>query len=154
MTERHDESAVAARRAIELGPGSADIAAFTSLVFNFSGRPDEALAQITKAMRLSPIYPSWYLGDLGFANRLLSRHDDAIAAFEEYGRRSPGFGHVDLVIIYGDLRRTEAAHAEAERLMQARPNFTIAAWRQTQFYRDSARLGADMAGLREAGVPE
>ncbi len=106
---RHDEAVAEAWRAIDLGPGSADIAAFASLVFNFSGLSREALAQIEKAMRLSPIYPSWYLGDLGFANRLLGRHEEAISAFQEYGRRSAGFGHVDLVILYHDLGRDEDA---------------------------------------------
>ncbi len=153
MTGRHDEAVAEARRAIDLGPGSADIAAFTSLVFNFSGLAEEALVQIKKAMRLSPIYPSWYLGDLGFANRLLGRYEEAISVFKEYGERSPGFGHIDLVIIYHNLGRNEASKAEAARLLEARPNFTIASWRQSQFYRDTARLEADVSALREAGLP-
>ena len=153
-TGRHDEAVVAARRAIDLAPSSADIAAFTSLVFNFSGLAEEALVQIKKAMRLSPIYPAWYLGDLGFANRLLAKYDEAIDVFKEYGKRSPGFGHIDLVIVYGELGRHEESRAEAERLLQARPKFTIASWRQTQFYHDPARLEADVAALREAGLPE
>jgi adenylate cyclase len=154
MTARHNEAVGEARRAIDLGPGSADIAAFTSLVFNFSGLADEALAQITKAMRLSPIYPSWYLGDLGFANRLLGRYDEAIRAFKEYGERSPGFGHIDLVIIYSDLGRKEESEAEAVRLSAARPSFTITSWRRTQFYKNPVRLEADVEALREAGLPE
>jgi adenylate cyclase len=149
----HDEAIAEARRAIDLGPGSADIAAFTSLVFNFSGHADEALLQIKKAMRLSPIYPAWYLGDLGFANRLLGRHEKAISAFREYGERSPGFGHIDLVIIYGELDRMEEARGEAVRLLAARPGFTITSWRRSQFYKNPARLDADVAALRKVGLP-
>ncbi len=153
MRGRHDEAIAEARRAIDLGPGSADIAAFTSLVFNFSGHADEALLQIKKAMRLSPIYPAWYLGDLGFANRLLGRHEKAISAFREYGERSPGFGHIDLVIIYGELDRMEEARGEAVRLLAARPGFTITSWRRSQFYKNPARLEADVAALRKVGLP-
>jgi hypothetical protein len=34
-----------------------------------------------------------------------------------------------------------------------RPGFTIAAWRKTQFRRDRAQLEADLAALRDAGLP-
>ncbi len=152
-TGRHDKAVAEAWTAVKLGPSSADIAASTSLIFNFSGLAEEALVQIKKAMRLSPIYPPWYLGDLGFANRLLGRYEDAIRAFKEYGKRSPGFGHIDLTIIYGDLGRTDDARAEAARLLEARPSFTISSWRQSQSYKDSARLEADMAALGKAGLP-
>ena len=151
---RHDEAVADARRAIDLGPNSADIAELASFVFSFSGRADEGLVQIERAMRLTPGYPSRYLGILGLANRLLSRYEEAIVAFKEYGRRSPGFGHVDLIILYGDLGRKEDAQAEAARLLAARPGFTISAWRRSQSYKDPARLEADVAALRAAGVPQ
>lgn len=148
----HEEALREARRAVELGPNSADIAAFMSLVFNFCGQPAEALIQITRAMRLSPIYPSWYLGDLGFANRLLGRFDDAIAALQEYGRRSPGFGHIDLVIIYQQNGGLDDAKAHAKQLLTARPDFAIDAWKDTQFYSNLASLSADVAALQAAGL--
>ena len=38
--------------------------------------------------------------------------------------------------------------------MAARPEFTIADWRKTQFIRrDAARVEADAAALRAAGLP-
>lgn len=154
MRGSHDKAVKAAWRAIDLGPGSADIAIFTSLIFNFSGQAEEALVQITKAMRLSPTYPAWYLGDLGFSYRLLGRHEDAIRVFREYGERSPGFGHIDLAIIYGELSRKEDAAAEAAQLLASRPGFTITSWRESQLYSDPARLEADVTALRETGLPE
>ncbi len=150
----HDVAVKAAWRAIDLAPGSADIAAFMSLVFNFSGHPEEALVQISKAMRLSPTYPAWYLGDLGFSYRLLSRYEDAIRAFHKYGQLSPGFGHIDLTIIYGELGRKEDAAAEAEKLLAARPSFTITSWQTSQLYSDPERLQADSRALHEAGLPD
>ncbi len=154
MRGNHDEAVQEAWRAIDLGPGSADIAIFASLLFNFSGHPEEGLVQINKAMRLSPTYPAWYLGDLGFSYRLLGRYEDAIRVFREYGERSPGFGHIDLAIIYGELGRKEDAAAEAARLLAARPSFTITSWRESQLYKDSAQLEADVKALRLAGLPE
>lgn len=152
MAGHHNEALNEARVSVHLGPNSADIAAFTSLVFNFCGEPAEALTQITRAMRLSPIYPSWYLGDLGFANRLLGRFDEAIAAFEEYGRRSSGFGHIDLVILYQKTGRLDEAKVHVQQLMDARPDFEINAWKNTQFYSDAKLLTEDVAALRASGL--
>ena len=152
---QHEAAVQSAESAIDLAPGSADIAAFSSLVFNFSGYPDRAKLQIERAMRLSPIYPAWYLGDLGFAQRLLGHYDDAIRAFREYGERhGPGFGQADLTIIYDALTRPDDALEQARQLLAARPDFSIASWRQTQHYSDPARLAADIAALRKARLPE
>jgi hypothetical protein len=58
------------------------------------------------------------------------------------------------VIIYQEASKAEEARRTAEQLMAARPNFTIAAWLKTQFIRrDAARVEADAAALRAAGLP-
>ena len=52
------------------------------------------------------------------------------------------------------LCQPEEAKRTAARLMAARPEFTIAGWRKTQFIRrDAARVEADAAALRAAGLP-
>jgi adenylate cyclase len=93
----------------------------------------------------------------GHAWRRLStrgRTDEAIAAFEAYHARNPGFGLTDVVIAYQEKGQPEEAKRTAARLMAARPEFTIAGWRKTQFIRrDAARVEADAAALRAAGLP-
>jgi adenylate cyclase len=150
---RYEEAVVDARRAVELSPGSADVAELASFVLAPSGYPEEAVALSEKAMTLSPNYPAVYLGTLGQAYRLSGRIEDAIAAFTAYDARSPGFGLTDLVIAYQQSDRPEQARRAAERLLAARRNFTIASWLKTQFRRDAARLEADIAALRAAGLP-
>ena len=78
---------------------------------------------------LSPNYPAQYLGTLGDAYRQYGRLDEAIAVFEAYHGRSPGFGLTDVVIAYQEKSQPEDAKRTAERLMAARPAFTIAGWR-------------------------
>jgi len=74
--------------------------------------------------------------------------------FKAYHARSAGFGLTDLVIIYQEIGLAEEAKRTAEQLMAARPNFTIAGWLKTQFIRrDTARVEADTAALRAAGLP-
>jgi len=155
MVQGHYEEAVVhARRAVELAPGSADAATFACFVLASSGYPEEALVQIRRAMTLSPNYPATYLGHLGNACRLTRRIEEAITAFKAYDARNPGFGLTDLVIAYQQNGQREQAKQTAERLLAARPKFTIASWRNTQFRADTAQLEADMAALRAAGLPE
>jgi adenylate cyclase len=149
----YDEAAVHARRAAHLAPGSADAVAFACVVLANVGNPQEAVAHGERAMILSPNYPAYYLGQLGNAYRLAGRTEEAIAAFNSYHARSPGFGLGDLVIVYQQTDRPAEARRTAEQLLSLRRDFTIAAWAKTQFRADKAGIEADIAALRAAGLP-
>jgi adenylate cyclase len=137
-----------------LAPGSADTAELASHVLAASGYPNEAVELGEKAVSLSPNYPAVYLGTLGNAYRLSRRTEQAIAAFQAYHTRNPGFGLTDIVIIYQQTDQLEKARRTAEQLLVARPNFTIAEWLKTQFSRrDVAQVEADTLALRAAGLP-
>ena len=136
-----------------MAPGSTDVAELASFILTPSGSPEEGLVLIQKATTLSPNHPPMYLGILGNAYRLSGQIDEAIAAFEAYNARSPGFGLVDLVIAYQENGQANKANDAAKRLLSARRDFTIAAWLKTQSRRDAGRLDADIAALRVAGLP-
>jgi len=150
---QYDEAVFNARKAVQLAPGSADVAERASFILTPSGFPEEGLVLIQKASTLSPNHPPVYLGILGNAYRLSGQIDEAIAAFEAYNARSPGFGLVDLVIAYQENGQADKAKDAAKRLLSARRDFTIAAWLKTQFRRDTARLDADIAALHASGLP-
>jgi adenylate cyclase len=150
---RYDKAVADAKRSVQLAPGSADVAELASFVLASSGFPEEAVILIEKAITLSPNYPPLYLGILGNAYRLSGRIEEAIAAFKGFSARSPGFGLSDLVIAYQENGQPDEAKQTAKRLLAARPEFTIALWLKTQFRRDTARLEADVAALRAAGLP-
>jgi len=150
---RYDEAVAAAKKAVKLAPGAADAAELASHVLAASGYPEDAVVLGEKAMSLSPSYPAMLLGTLGNAYRLSGRTEQAIAAFQAYHARNPGFGLTDLVIIYQQTGQPEKARRTAEQLLAARPNFTISEWFKTQFRRDAAQVEADKAALRDAGLP-
>ncbi len=154
MEGRHDEAVADARKAVRLAPGSADVAQLAGFIVLPSGYAEEAIALCEKSISLSPNFPTVYLGTLGDAYRQAGRTDDAIATFEAYNARNPGFGLTDVVIAHQEKGQPEEAKRTAARLMAARPEFTIAGWRKTQFIRrDAARVEADAAALRAAGLP-
>ena len=154
VRRKHEEAVAEARKAVDLGPGSADAATFASFVLASSGHGQEAVHQIERAMKLSPKYPPTYLGHLGNAYRVMARYQDAIAAFRAYGERSPGAGLVDLVLCYQRTGRDDEAKAGARRVLAANPKFTIGNWRKTQFGSDVAYVEADVAALEAAGLPD
>ena len=105
------------------------------------------------AIVLQPEFSLGLLGTLGDAYRQAGRTDDAIATFEAYNARNPGFGLTDVVIAHHEKGQLDEAKRTAARLMAARPEFTVAGWRKTQFIRrDKARVDADEAALRFAGL--
>jgi adenylate cyclase len=152
LREQYDEAVFNVRKAVQLAPGSADVAELASFILTPSGYPEEGLVLLQRAITLSPNHPPMYLGSLGNAYRLSGQIDEAIAAFEACNARSPGFGLVDLVIAYQENGQADKAKDAAKRLLVARRDFTIAAWLKTQFRRDRALLEADVAALRAAGL--
>jgi len=152
LKERYDEAVSHTRKAVQLAPGSADIANLAGFILALSGCPEEALVLAQKSIALSPNHPTLYLGVLGNAYRLSGQIEEAIAAFEAYNARSPGFGLADLVIAYHENGQPEKSKDAARRLLSARRDFTIAMWLKTQVRRDKARLEADVAALRTAGL--
>jgi adenylate cyclase len=151
---RHVHAIAKLKTALDLSPNHADLTAYLAAAHIWNGEPGTGIGLIRKAMRLSPIYPAWYIGLYGFALRLDGRYEDAIDALRKYGRRERGSGLVDLAIIYAESDDIEAAQREAKEVLRHRTGFTIAEWARTQMYRDPARLDRDIAALRVAGLPE
>lgn len=154
LQRRFDEAAIHARRAADLAPGSADAVSLACFTLAFAGHPGEAVAHGERALTLSPNYPPYYLGHLGNAYRLAGKTEEAIGTFKAFHARAPGFGLVDLVLVYQQGSRGADAARTARELVSIRRDFTIGAWAQTQIRADAAGLEADIAALRAAGLPE
>jgi adenylate cyclase len=155
LKSRFEEAAAAARRAAKLGPGLPDVLIFGGFVLTCCGYAAEAIGQIRKGLALNgPNFQPWHLGVLGNAYRLAGRTDEAMAAFRGYHARSPGFGLADIVMIQEQAGHVEAARETAAELAVTRPTFTVTSWQRTQFRVDAEQMAADLASLREAGVPE
>jgi len=91
MEGRHDEAVASARKRFNWRLARLTLCN-SPLYSPPSGYPEEAIALCEKSMTLSPNYPAPYLGTLGDAYRQSGRTDEAIAAFEAYHARNPGFG--------------------------------------------------------------
>jgi adenylate cyclase len=156
LTRRHfDEAVPLVRKALELAPGSADMAVVAGWVLSATGHPREATVEMERAMKLNPQCPPlYYLPFLGNAYRLAGRTEEAIAVLEEFYARAPNIGLRDLVLAYERAGQHEKAKGAAARLLVAQPDFTIRSWIDIQFRSDMMEFEADIAALRTVGLPE
>jgi tetratricopeptide (TPR) repeat protein len=76
---RFDEAAGHVDRALDLNPNDADVLAHAALCRAYLGDAESALALATKAARLNPHHPDWYLYSTAVALFLLERYADAVA---------------------------------------------------------------------------
>ena len=83
---RFDEATWHVDRAIELNPNDADVLAHAALCRGFLGDPALGLTMATKAMRLNPHYPDWYIASEGLALFMLGRYSEALTLMA----RTPG----------------------------------------------------------------
>ena len=154
---QHDKAIAALEEAVTLSPGGANVAAHMALVLNYSGRGDEALVQIKRAMRLSPNYPGWYLPNLAQAYGSKGQFEEAIAIWKEYINRTPtGLRHLPfttLAVYYGALGMEKEARAAAAEALRRKPDFSVGEYDRFPF-KDRKRIEEIKSLLRKAGLPD
>jgi tetratricopeptide (TPR) repeat protein len=152
--KQHEQAMAEIERAIALSPNDADICRVRAEVLAFTGRPEEAIRAIEKAMRLNPHSPAIYLYILGRDYRLTGRYEEAIATLKKARTRDPDFlfTHVDLAGIYSELGREEEARAEAAEVLRINPHYSLEVMRQNAPYKDPAVIERWLVALRKAGL--
>jgi tetratricopeptide (TPR) repeat protein len=121
-----------------------------------SGRPEEGVSLVKKAMRLDPHYPPNYLIYLGHAHYVMGKYQEAITALERSVTRIPGAysPHRMLAVIFSELGRKEEARAEVAAMLRISPRACLESQRERLPFRDQAVLERYLEGLRKAGLPE
>ena len=155
MYKRQYEKAIAeGERAVSISPNGAHFNAIHAVILNFAGRPEEAIELTKKAMRLSPIYPGWFLYTLGLAYRLTGQYDQAIETLKRCREQNPeNIGsYIQLVIVYGQLEQMEEAQAMVSEILKKNPKFSLKGYAKSRFYKDPAQIELELDALRKAGL--
>jgi adenylate cyclase len=157
LFRRQYEKAIAeGERAVSISPNGAHNNAILGIVLNYTGRSGEAIEFIKKAMRLSPIYPAWFLHRLGMAYRLTGQYDEAIKTLNRFRDRNPEhiFSYTELTLVYIHLGRYEEAEVLVTELLQKHPKFSLDRYEKTRFFKDHRELDRELDALRRAGLPQ
>jgi TolB-like protein/Tfp pilus assembly protein PilF len=145
-------------RSLRLNENSAFAWGLSAATYCYLGRPDEALARLETAARLSPFDPlnlfSW--GVAGLAEFVSGRYDRGVAWEQKALRQNPRFvaSHRALTTCLWHAGRRAEARAAARKLLALDPSFRIAAFAARYPLRRRDDMRRYLSGLRAAGLPE
>jgi TolB-like protein len=148
--KQHDEALAAYERALELNPNDADILARMAYAVSCSGDARRAIDLLTRAMRLNPYYPDWYLWHLGDAYFDLGDYEQTVRTLRKM--RDQSEAHRLLAASYAHLGHGTEAGYHAEKLLAVHPDFSIAHWRRVSADRNRDSVNRLLEGLIKAGV--
>jgi TolB-like protein len=153
---RFDEAYRFSERAMLLGPSNSFAAGVAANVALFCGRPRDMEPLLRKAMRLCPVYPAWYVGDLAYAYLYMDRRDEAIATAREALRIDPDYiyTYYVLAIAFSELGRTTEAGEAVDNILRIEPRSAVSTIARTQPFQDTRMRDRQLDGLRKAGLPE
>ncbi|MGW8303822.1 MAG: tetratricopeptide repeat protein, partial [Desulfobacterales bacterium] len=156
MMRKYGKAIEAGERAIALNPNSADAYAWLSISLRYTGKLDDALISIQKALRLSPFPPSLYLLALGNIYRDSGMHAEAITAYEKVVARQPDdmFAHIGLASSYSLSGKDKEARMAASEVLRINPKFSVAHYAKTLPGKDQIIRDRFIDSLRKAGLPE
>ncbi len=139
-------------RALALNSNDADFLAEMAIALTYMGRPEQAISQLKKAMRMNPRHPSWYWQVLGFAYYEVGQYKEALSILKQDNK--PWFKtHRTLAAVYVRLGLLEEARAEVSKLFEKNSHYTLKS-ENYQPYKDETRRQRLINDLLKAGVPK
>jgi adenylate cyclase len=161
LLQRQYENAITeGERAVALGPNIACNQAILAQTMLFSGRFEDAIKLVKKAMRLNPYYPAWYLEPFAMAYGMIGHHEKAIKAYTKLlNRRRKDRGNsitplLGLTINCMLIGQEDEARAFAEEIMEINPNFSLEWLQKATNFKDPLYLNKPLEALRKAGLPD
>ena len=155
LSHAHDEAITAGERSVALNPNHADNWANLGCSYAVSGKPGEAVAAMRRAMRSSPIYPTWYLNILGYAHYQCAQYDDAERILRLALQREPAYSDCRLILAAAlqARGRFNDAGREAREVLRHDPEFRL---RQLEarlaIVKDREMLARFLDVLRQLGL--
>jgi tetratricopeptide (TPR) repeat protein len=138
-------------RAMQLNPNCPDMLIDIADEFVFTGRLNEAIHNVERAMRLNPIYPDSYMWTMGTALYHCGQYDAAAAALSRIAQ-PPNLVRRHLAATYVRLGEVDKAREVAAEFLRNDPEYTLD--RENIWpYKDARVAEAFLADLRDAGLP-
>jgi adenylate cyclase len=150
---QHDLAEFHSQRSVDLNPNDAHAAMNRALQLRDLGRAEEGIEWARKAMRLNPYHPNWYWHSLARVLHTAGRYDEALDAYNHIAD-PPSFFHAYVAACHAQLGRMDDARTHAALALEARPDFSVAAWGRILPFKNGADLQRFLDGLRKAGLPE
>jgi adenylate cyclase len=140
--------------ALSLNPNLALAYNLLGSIYNYSGRPLEAIPVIERAIRLDPAFSSHFLHFLGMAYLLAGKYETAAVLLRQRVNLVPStdFSRALLASALGHLGEIDEARRIWRELKEINPNYTFAAHVGRQPFARQEDIDRIADGLRQAGV--
>ncbi len=152
----HDQCIAYAKQGVANGPGLASPFITLGWFQLFAETPLEAVENLKRGMRLSPIVSAPQSAQLGSAYRNSGQMELAVATLKNTVKRFPKFvtGHVGLATCYGLMGMEEEAKSTVKEILRLDPSYSISRFSTPNFFRNKETMEKWAQPLREAGLPE
>jgi adenylate cyclase len=155
VTEQYEDASNYTQRAVKLSPSNAFVAGVHSFsVINTDG-PREAIIQIKKAMRLSPIYPAWFVWCLGTYYYFDDQVEIAITTLKEAFSREPE-SLLPLPLLANALFEqglVKESHNIIADILRLDPEFSVSRWARIRLWSNELHQ-KESSRLSDAGLPD
>jgi adenylate cyclase len=157
LTQDLDVFYAEAAQALRLNPHEPFLLGNLGNWLSFSGRWDEGVAMVRKAIALNPkVYPRWWHAALGKNHYRKGEFRMALVEFKNMNLPNWWWNQVELAYTYGQLGDAENARAAVTKLLELYPGFNLekAVMEHKKFSFEQSYIELAVEGLRKAGVPE
>jgi TolB-like protein len=156
LRSQHDKSIEMMEQAINRAPSHAASVALYALSLHLSMQPDDCIRQIKRAMRLSPIYPYWYMVPLAGSFLIKGEPQLAYDALTTAIEREPGSNlpRIWMAVALVDLNQLDKSKEQARYILNLDPGFSIKTWSAGIEFKDTSWNRKLERNLLEAGLPE
>lgn len=154
----YNEGLEAVNRARELNPNIAFVTFLVGAVQNVCGNPEDGLACIEHAIRVSPGDPGafFFYTAAAMAHLMCDRPSEACDLATKSARMYAGWDTTYRILAPAlvQLGRMDEARSAITKLLELSPTMTISGLRERWPIRDKETLNTILDGLRIAGLPE
>jgi adenylate cyclase len=156
LKRRHDDALANCYKAVDLRPNCPTANSYLANVLHYCGRPAEAVTKLKEAIRITPVYPPWYMSLLAAAYRESGQVGQSIIAARHGIQLNPGDlePRVTLCSDYVLAGQSQQARGAAQEIVAIDPTFSTGRYVATQPYKEEQTLKRLTDSLREAGLPE
>jgi len=155
LNRDHEKALTAAEKAVLIRP-SCDVSfAVKASILTYLGRPEEAIPLARFAIRLSPVYPSYYPTILGYAYFHSGKFNEAREAAEVSIKTDPGNLEALILItaIHVAMGNMKQAQKTAQAIKDVHPEFSLTAFAANHPYRDQKHLEQILTHLNQVELP-
>jgi adenylate cyclase len=156
LERRFDEALAIARQAVAVRPGCTNANGFLANVLLHCGENSDAVTHARRAIRISPVYPPWFMEILSGAYRECGQSEFAVTTAQEGIRLAPKSGNGRVLLASALVRGgwPDEARRVARQLPEIDAGFSVARYAARQPFRNPAVILRIAEELKTAGLPD